>query len=258
MLAYGGSAHDSAAIPWLIEGGADVVALTLDIGQGRDTAELRQRALACGAIRAHVIDARDEFARDCVLPWVQAGRVDEEGLSVLACPLIARKLAEVARIEGTSTVAHGSTGAQLDAALAETAPQLTVLAPAREHAAAGIDAVAYARDRGVYIPTGTTTVPGASNLVQRRTVTTRVADVAATVDIAFEEGVPLSVNGVPLTLTELIESLSVIAGQHGVGRIGAIEAPAALVLQRAYEAIGRRTGVVHLRLFNGEHELVNA
>ena len=90
VLAYGGSSHDSAAIPWLAERGADVVALTLDVGQDRDLGELRQRALACGAVRAHVIDARDEFAHDCVLPWLQAGRVDEQGLSSLARPLIAR------------------------------------------------------------------------------------------------------------------------------------------------------------------------
>lgn len=259
VLAYAGSLGDSAAVTWLIERhGADVVTLTLDVGQGREVEHVRARALACGAVRAHVIDAREEFARDCALPWLQAGALDESGFGQLVRPLIAHKLVEVARLERASAVAHGAADHVIDRDIAALDPSLRVLAPSRALTAAGLDPLDYARARGLAIPPAP--APGQASeahLLRRHTVApAELSETAAHLEITFEDGVPRAVNGVALPLTELLESLSVIAGQHGVGRIGAIDAPAALVLHAAYAVVGRQTGVVHLKLHRGEHSLV--
>jgi argininosuccinate synthase len=259
VLAYAGSLSDSIAVAWLAERhGAEVVTLTLDVGQGSEVEHVRARALACGAVRAHVIDACEEFARDCALPWLQAGALDESGFGLLVRPLIARKLVELARLERASTVAHGAADDVIDVEVAALDPSLRVLAPSRALVAAGLDPLDYARARGLAIPAA----PGRgeaseSDLLRRHTVaSSKVSDTAAHLEIAFEDGVPRAVNGVAFPLTELLESLSVIAGQHGVGRIGAIDAPAAYVLHAAYAVVGRQTGVVCLRLHKGEHSLV--
>src|SRR4051812_15223408 len=115
VLAYAGGLETSIAIPWLAERyRAEVVTVTVDLGQGSDLADVRERALAVGAIRAHVIDARQEFARDCVVPALQAGALAQgrDPLApALARPLIAKHLVALARIEGAPTVAHGAVAA---------------------------------------------------------------------------------------------------------------------------------------------------
>jgi argininosuccinate synthase len=239
LLAYAGSQDDSAAVAWLtVRHGAEVATLTLDVGQGRDVEHVRARALSCGAVRAHVVDAREEFARDCALPWLQAGALDASVFASLVYPLIARKLVEVARLERASTVSHGAVEPGIDAAVAAIDRSLTVLAPTRERMAAGLKADL---ERAVD-----------SHLLRRFTAAPAAAsEIAAHLEIAFEEGVPRAVNGVMLPLTELFESLSVIAGQHGLGRIGDIDAPAAPVLHTAYAAIGRNSGVVRMKLHKG-------
>src|SRR5436190_11220284 len=114
LLAYSGGLDTTVAIPWLIERhGAEVVALTLDVGQGRELEHVRERALAAGAARAHVIDARDEFARLYILPALQAGALYEQRYplaTALTRPLIAAKLVEVAALEGAQAVAHACSG----------------------------------------------------------------------------------------------------------------------------------------------------
>ena len=111
ILAYSGGLQTSAAIAWLAERfSAEVVTVTIDLGQERDLADIRERALAAGAIRAHIVDARDEFAREFILPSLKAGALYEGQYplaTALGRPLIARKLVEVARIEGAPVVAHG-------------------------------------------------------------------------------------------------------------------------------------------------------
>jgi argininosuccinate synthase len=254
LLAYAGSLDDSAAVAWLTERhGAEVATLTLDVGQGRDPEQVRARALACGAVRAHVVDVREEFARDCALPWLRAGALDPTVFASLVYPLIARRLVEVARIEGAVAVAHGAAHTGIDMAVAATDASLTVLAPTRERLDAGVDALDYARARGLMIPPPERAHTVDAHLLRRFTAAPVVAsETAAHLEIAFENGVPRAVNGVTLPLTELFESLSVIAGQHGVGRIGDIDAPAAPVLHRAFSVIGRNSGVVRLKLHKGE------
>src|SRR5262245_44940145 len=123
VLAFAGGIHASAAIPWLVDTmGVEVVTVTLDVGQGRELAELRARALDCGAVRAHVVDARDDFAREVLFPSLSgaasAGTQQQEARSIAALPwpLIARKLVEIARIENAGAVAHGSTDPAFGAA----------------------------------------------------------------------------------------------------------------------------------------------
>jgi argininosuccinate synthase len=255
VLAYAGTLDDSAAIAWLTERrGAAVATLTLDVGQGGDVEPVRARALACGAVRAHVLDVRDEFARDCALPWLQAGALDEPGFASLVRPLIARKLVDVARIERTSAVAHGALDQQIDQAIIAIDPSLRVIGPSRERVEAGIDSLDYARARSLLIPPAPERDrPAPPHLLRRHAAAPiREIETAAHLEIEFEDGVPRSVNGVSFSLTELLESLSVIAGQHGVGRLGAIDAPAAVVLRTAYSVIGAQTGVVRLKLHKGE------
>jgi argininosuccinate synthase len=105
VLAFAGGIHASAAIPWLVDTmGVEVVTVTLDVGQGNELGELRARALACGAVRAHVVDARDDFAREVLFPSLAAAATTDVPRSItsLPWPLIARKLVEIARIENAN------------------------------------------------------------------------------------------------------------------------------------------------------------
>ena len=261
LLAYAGSLDDSAAIAWLTERhDAAVATVTLDVGQGREVEHVRARALGCGAVRAHVIDAREEFARDCALPWLQAGALDEPGFASLVRPLIARKLVEVGRIERAAAVAHGAADDEIDLAVAATDASLRVIAPTRERLASGIEALDYARARGLMIPPAFDRLRAAEPHLLRRHAAPPAAalETEAHIEIAFEDGVPRAVNGVAFPLTELLESLSVIAGQHLAGRIGGVDAPAAPILRSAYDVIGRQSGVVRFKLHNGQHSLVTS
>ena len=240
VLAYTGSLQTSMAIRTLAEADdAEVVTLTLDLGQGRDLEEIRDRALATGAARAHVLDAREEFAHDFVLPALHAGALHEVHQpmgAALALPLIARKLLEMAAIERATAIAHGCTGPdrnRIDASVRTLEPDVRVIAAAHTAVAERNHA----------------------NLLGRVDAATRpraeAPDMPAHVEIAFERGIPAAINGVPMPLTELIESLAIIAGRHGVGRTEEkeesdvpgtdlrliYEAPAAAVLHAAHTAL---------------------
>ncbi len=114
VLAYSGGLDTSVAIRWLIEHyGAEVIAVTLDLGQGKERDDVRARALAVGATRAHLVDVRDEFAVEYILPALQAGAIYEDQYplaTALGRPLIAKQLVEIARLEGAGAIAHGCTG----------------------------------------------------------------------------------------------------------------------------------------------------
>jgi argininosuccinate synthase len=214
VLAYSGSATSTDSLRALAEKArGEVVALTLDLGQGGEIEPVRAAALAAGAARAHVLDARDEFARAYAVPAL-AGTIPHGGWSALirslARPLIAAKLREIAAIEG-ATIATGGATHDVDA---------TLLGRVVSH--------------GVYVLTKS---PSAA------------PHVPAIVEIAFEGDVPSAINDVPMPLTELLESLTTIAGQHGVGRIDDVEAPAAVVLHAALRT--RVDGVARLKLFQG-------
>jgi argininosuccinate synthase len=227
-----------------------------------------------------VLDVREEFARDYILPALQADALYEGRYPMatpLGRPLIARKLVEIAAIEQATTIAHGCTGkgndqVRIDVTARALNPDVRVIAPAREWEMTRADEIEYARSRNIPVPvTAASPYSTDTNLWGRSiecgvledpwveppediyTMTKAATDAPNTpayVEIAFERGVPVAVNGVPMALTELIESLSIIAGQHGVGRIDMVEnrvvgiksreiyeAPAAVVLHTAHKEL---------------------
>ena len=272
VLAYAGDGGTSAVIPLLAgEYDAEVVTLTLDLGQGRDLEDIRDRALAGGAARAHVLDVREEFARDFVLPALQAGALHEGRdpmAAALARPLMVKTLLQVASIEQAMAIAHGCTGmdqARMDASAQALNPDIRVIAAARAGALphpthtnlwgrAYTVTKAQSSNPKSQIPNPKSQIPNPESQIRtpgpRSQSGAEAPDTPAYIEIAFERGVPAAINGVPMTLTELIESVSIIAGQHGVGRIAATEsdadgallrhvyeAPAALVLHAAHAAL---------------------
>ena len=283
VLAFAGGIHASAAIPWLVDTmGVDVVTVTLDVGQGHELAELRARALDCGAVRAHVVDARDDFARDVLFPSLGTARADETpyAISALAWPLIARKLVEIAGIENAGAVAHGSTDPAFDAAIRVIDPSIPIMAPAREWTMGDTDLASYARDRR--LPVTSVSAQDCQidqNLWGRivawtsaeapaviRTRASRRLNEPATIDLHFEHGAPTSVNGVPMSPAELVECLALIASQHGIGqtvvsaqgRQVLYDTPAATVLQVAASVAGdKATADVCLKLANGEYTVLS-
>ena len=216
VLAYSGGPRSSAAISWLAETcGAEVVALTLDIGQGGDLENVRDRALALGAIRAHVLDVRDEFARHYLIPALKADALYEGNRSradALSHPLIAQKLVEIAAIEQTAAVAHGSTAVESRIAVAVRA-----LDPAIEVATSPS---ASERDS-----------PGAGVAAG---LPAECPNEPAFVEITFSRGTPTAINAIAMPLVDLVGSLDIIAGAHGVGRSCGLESPAAVVLHDAH------------------------
>jgi argininosuccinate synthase len=281
VLAYSGGLDTSVAIPWLAEKyGAEVVAVTMDLGQGKELDDVRERALAIGAVRAHVIDLREEFARDFILPALQAAAIYEGRYplaTALGRPLISKHLVEIARIEGATAIAHGCTGkgndqVRMDVSARALEPSIKVIAPARVWGLTRPEEIEYARQRGIPVP-ATVDSPYStdSNLWGRSIecgcledpwqeppeeiyVLTKAPqeapDTPAYVEIEFESGVPVRINGVAMSLVELIQSLETIAGAHGVGRIDMVEnrlvgiksreiyeAPAAVALHAAHREL---------------------
>ena len=272
VLAYSGGARSSAAISWLTERHRlEVATLTLDLGQGGDLNEIRDRALGAGAVRAHVLDTRDEFARDCVLPSLKAGALSDTRYplaTALGRPLIAKKLVEIAKIEHAKHVAHGSTGRdrhRIGRTIAALDPSLAEIACAEEAGfmqrlvddAAGTNPTDERVDRNMWGRTiGRRGDDGSGEAPESAFALTKaLADTPAKpahVEIQFERGAVIGINGVTMPLVELLESLSIIAGEHGVGRLDRIkvrpdgtrsralyEAPAAVVLHLAHAALWR-------------------
>jgi argininosuccinate synthase len=257
VFACSGAVQNIAAIPRLgAEFDADVVTLTLDVGQAGELEAIRQAALGAGAVRAHVVDARENFARGCVTASFTDASAASSPAHKVATLLVAANLVEFARIEGADLVAHG--GGEEDHAM--------------------IEAAARALDRSIrVVRTGAPAhLPHAvhATLWERPTEEASTSmpkpelDAPARLEIAFEAGWPVSVNGISMSLPELIESVSTIAGTHGVGRVtdtsgAAVHAPAAVVLQAAHDALGAdaaraAAATVCLELFKGEHRILTA
>lgn len=280
ILAYSGGLDTSVAIPWLTEQGYHVVALSADVGEGKDLDFIKNKALAIGAVKSYMVDARATFATDFILPSLKANALYEHKYplsAALSRPLIAQLLVEVAAAEGATAVAHGCTGkgndqVRFDVSVTALNPALEIVAPVREWGWSRDEEIAYAQANNVPIPItadnpfsvdvnlwgrscecGVLEDPWAEAPEAAFEWTVNIADAPNTpeyVEIGFEQGVPVSLNGVSLDLVSLIEQLNVLAGSHGVGRIDHVEnrligiksrevyeAPAALVLIAAHREL---------------------
>ncbi len=280
VLAYSGGLDTSVAIKWLQNKGYDVVACCLDVGEGKDLDFIKEKALTVGAVSSHVIDAKDEFAEEYALISLQAHTLYEQKyplVSALSRPLIAKKLVEVAEAENAVAVAHGCTGKGNDQVRFEVSikalnPDLEVLAPVREWKWSREEEIEYAQENGIPVPIGLASPysidqnlwgranecgiledPWAAPPEDAYELTTALEDAPDTpdvVEIGFEQGVPVTLNGKSYKLSELILELNTIAGKHGVGRIDHVEnrlvgiksrevyeAPAAMTLIKAHKEL---------------------
>jgi argininosuccinate synthase len=278
VLAYSGGLDTSVAIGWIAERtGAEVIAVAVDVGQGGEDLEtIRQRALGCGAADAEVVDAREEFASSYCVPALKAnalymGRYPL--ISALSRPLIVGHLARVAAERGADMVAHGCTGkgndqVRFEAGLASLAPGVKVLAPVRDSGMTRDKAIAFAEEKGLPIDvTSRSPYSIDQNLWGRSCETGHLEDIweaphddvwGYTQDpavprepdelvISFHDGVPVSIDGRPLSPLALITELNARAGAQGVGRLDMVEdrlvgiksreiyeAPAAIALVTAH------------------------
>ena len=242
VLAYNGTAASCAAVKWLQDvHHADVAALIVDVGQAGDLEEVRARALACGAIRAHVVDRADAFAHDVVVALIaQDEPIGQEVLTHIADRIVAAALVEIGRIESADAVAHASSRTTVSEVIRTLDATRPIVAPAREWLERGIDVSEYVA--GHRLQAGV--VSSERNLLLRRPLPG--ASTPAHVTIGFEAGLPVSVNGVAMGLKDLIECVSVISGQYSA--TPSVGAPALTLLQTAYAVSGgRESATVELR-----------
>ena len=253
VLAYSGGLDTSVAIKWLQQQGYDVVAVGLDVGEGKDVEFIKQKALQVGAVESYSIDARKEFAEEYVLPVLQSHALYEEKyplVSALSRPLISKKLVEIAEQVGATAVAHGCTGKGNDQVRFEVSimalnPDLKVVAPVREWSWSREEEIEYAKENNIPIPInldnpysidanlwgracecGVLEDPWAAPPEGAYDMTTPLEatpDQADIVEIEFKQGVPVALNGKAYELHELIIELNDLAGKHGVGRIDHVE-----------------------------------
>jgi argininosuccinate synthase len=281
VLAYSGGLDTSVAVAWLREQyDAEVVTLTVDLGGGSMREGVDRRAMSAGAARAYIVDARERFVTDFVWPHLQANAL-YQGVyplaTALARPLIAQLLVEVAQRESADAVAHGCTGkgndqVRFDVAVHALDPGLTVVAPMRVGMGLSREQeIDYAAARGIEIPitkaspysidvnlwgrsieTGVLEDPWQSPPadVFEWTVDPATAPTPVDVTLGFEGGIPVSIDGDRLAPVALVDRVSTLAGQHGVGRIDHVEdrlvgiksreiyeAPGATVLHAAHRAL---------------------
>jgi argininosuccinate synthase len=270
VLAYSGGLDTSVAIPYLAEKmGAEVIAVAVDLGQGgEDMAAIRQRALDCGAVEAEVVDAREEFASDFCLPALRANALYMDRyplVSALSRPLIVKHLVAAAAAHGGTVVSHGCTGkgndqVRFEVGIGSLAPELKVVAPARDYAWTRDKAIAYAEERDLPIDvTHSSPYSIDQNLWGRAVETGFLEDIwnapiedvysytqdptvpraADEVVITFDAGVPVAIDGRPVTAYQAIVELNQRAGAQGVGRLDMVEDRLVGIKSReVYEAPG--------------------
>ena len=252
ILAYSGGLDTSVAIAWLKKD-YDVIAVCLDVGEGKDLEFIHDKALSIGAVESHVLDVKDEFAEEYVLPALQAHAYYEQKyplVSALSRPLISKKLVEMAHKTGATAIAHGCTGkgndqVRFEVAISALDPALKVVAPVREWKWAREEEIKFAIEHGVPVPANLDSPYSVDQNLWGRAnecgvlenpwneapedafgITVAVEDAPDTpeyVDIEFKEGKPVAINGQEMKLADLIQKLNVMAGAHGVGRIDHVE-----------------------------------
>lgn len=286
VLAYSGGMDSTISIVWIREQyDLDVVTLTVDIGGGPELEGVRERAASAGAVQSLVWDVKEEFARDFIVPGLKAGAMYEDVYALSTAfgrPLMAKKLVEAAREAGAVAVAHGCTGkgndqVRFDAGiktLSAHGTPLRIIAPAREWEMTrdeekefatraglelrevGDDQRVYSIDRNMWGQAiegedlEDTWLQPPEDAFSWTRAPEDTPDAHEEVTIGFDQGTPVSINGQPIDLVELIESLNAIAGAHGVGRVDHLEnrlvgiksrevyeTPAAIILYKAIKAL---------------------
>ncbi|HGD2754678.1 TPA: argininosuccinate synthase [Streptococcus agalactiae] len=252
ILAYSGGLDTSVAIAWLKKD-YDVIAVCMDVGEGKDLDFIHDKALTIGAIESYILDVKDEFAEHFVLPALQAHAMYEQKyplVSALSRPIIAQKLVEMAHQTGATTIAHGCTGkgndqVRFEVAIAALDPELKVIAPVREWQWHREEEITFAKANGVPIPAdldnpysidqnlwgranecGVLENPWNQAPEEAFGITKspeEALDCAEYIDITFQNGKPIAINNQEMTLADLILSLNEIAGKHGIGRIDHVE-----------------------------------
>ena len=270
VLAFSGGLDTSVAIPYLAEQvGGEVIAVALDVGQGGEDMEVvRQRAIDCGAVEAVVVDARDEFAEEYCLPTIQSNALYMDRyplVSALSRPLIVRHLVEAAKQYGGTIVSHGCTGkgndqVRFEVGIGALAPELKVIAPARDFAWTRDKAIALAEEKGLPIEVSAKSPYSIDqNLWGRAVETGFLEDIwngpiedlysytqnPATprdpdeVVITFDQGNPVAIDGETVTPLQAIAELNRRAGAQGVGRLDMVEDRLVGIKSReVYEAPG--------------------
>lgn len=275
VLAYSGGLDTSVAITWLKEQGYEVVAVCLDVGEGKDLDFIKEKALLVGASESYVIDAKEEFANEYALISMQGHTWYEQKyplVSALSRPLIAKKLVEVAEQVGATAVAHGCTGkgndqVRFEVSFQALAPHLEVIAPVREWSWSRDEEIAYAKEKNIPIPInldspfsidqnlwgranecGILEDPWAAPPEDAYDLTNELENTPDTpdvIEIEFKQGVPVALNGESYLLSDLIQELNKVAGKHGVGRIDHVENRLVGIKSReVYEIPGAHTLLV--------------
>jgi len=285
VLAYSGGLDTSVAIRWLKERyDLDVIALTVDVGNERDLSAIRRKALNIGAVKALVVDAKKLFVDHFIFPALQADAIYEGQYplaTALSRPLMAKLLVDATREEGASAVAHGCTGkgndqVRFEVSVNALAPNLKVIAPAREWGMSREQTISYAQRYGIPVPVTVASPYSIDENLWGRSIECGVLedpwveppaevftwtkppaeapDEPSYVEIGFDRGVPVAIDGQEMDGVSLIRRLNELAGSHGVGRIDHLEnrlvgiksreiyeAPAATVLLQAHQALEAMT-----------------
>ncbi len=281
VLAYSGGLDTSVAIRWLKETySLDVIAVNVDVGNERDLSLVRKKALKTGATKAVVIDAKERFVNDYVFPTLRADALYEGEYplaTALSRPLIAKLLVDTALEEKAQIVAHGCTGkgndqVRFEVSVGALAPELKVIAPAREWGMTRQETIKYAQRYGIPVPITTDSPYSIDENLWGKSIEcgvledpwveppeevftwTKSPDAAPNkpsyLEISFKKGVPVTLDGQKMAGVSLIQRLNKVAGEHGVGRVDHLEsrlvgiksreiyeAPAAVVLLKAHQAL---------------------
>tara|TARA_Y100000590_G_scaffold441551_1_gene568458 strand:+ start:29864 stop:31060 length:1197 start_codon:yes stop_codon:yes gene_type:complete len=293
ILAYSGGLDTSVAIPWLKENyNAEVITVTADLGQDSVDKNLEEKALKSGALRSYIIDGRETFINEFVWPSLRASAIYEGQYplaTALGRPLIARYLVEIALKEGGTAIAHGCTGkgndqVRLDVGVSTLAPQLSIIAPAREWNMDREQEIEYGEKRGLDLPVTRKNLYSVDENIWGRSIesgpledpwneppeeiyswTRSISDAPQDpmyIEIDFDKGLPVALDGKSLSGIDLVKKLNFLAGSNGVGRIDHLEnrlvgiksreiyeSPAAIVLHACHNALETMTLVKEQQRF---------
>lgn len=285
VLAYSGGLDTSVAIRWLKENyGLEVVALTVDVGNERDFTAIKEKALKVGAVKAVVIDVKEQFVNHFIFPALKADALYEGQYplaTALSRPLIGKLMVDVAYDEGAVAVAHGCTGkgndqVRIEVSVNALAPELKIIAPAREWGMTREETIKYAERYGIPVPVTVATPYSTDENLWGRSIECGVLedpwveppedafawtkspketpDAPGYVEIEFEQGAPVAIDGKKMGGVMLVQTLNEMAGNYGVGRIDHLEnrlvgiksreiyeAPAAMVLLQAHQSLQAMT-----------------